>query len=145
MPIDFNKETEYLGSETNMFVVYIMFLGQGADGRNIYQMLLSDSPDDVWGEQWGEKPACLCRDLAINESMYSFIKEFKTDISLTLGQDNCCGSLQDMKDGCFAMAYENIDGYEEYPEPLRLVFKYGEPVEEVEDKLRKRDIQTYFV
>lgn len=145
MPIDFDKETEYLNEECDLFVVYVVKVGTGSDGKNIYQMLLSENPSDVWGEQWGEKPACNCRALDIGEDMYSYRKEFKTDIDLVLGQDNCCGSLQDMKDHCFALAYENIDGYEEYPEPLRIVILYGESMEEVEGKLRQRDIQCYFV
>ena len=43
-----------------------------------------------------------------------------------------------MIDGIIACAWEDISEYEEYPEPIRLVFKYGEKYEDVEDKLARR-------
>ena len=46
--------------------------------------------------------------------------------------------MQDCVDGIVALAWEDMSNYEEYPEPIRLVFKYGENIESVEDKLAQR-------
>ena len=143
--MDFNSETEFMNEQQPFYVVFIARVGKDMDGQHIYRMLLSDSPNEVWGEQWSEKPACICRDISIDESMYTYKKEFKTDVNLVLGQESCCGSMQDVKDRCFTLAYENLDGYEEYPTLIRLVFHYGEPIESVEEKLLRREIRTYFV
>jgi hypothetical protein len=41
-------------------------------------------------------------------------------------------------DGILSVAFEDITDYEEYPEPYRLVFKYGETIYSVEEKLSGR-------
>ena len=48
--------------------------------------------------------------------------------------------MQDCIDGCIALAWENIDDYEEYPENGRLVFNFGEAFEDVERKFALRGV-----
>ena len=48
-----------------------------------------------------------------------------------------------MQDKIIACAAEDISDYDEYPEPFRLVFHYGEEYKEVERKLAMR--QQFFV
>ena len=48
-------------------------------------------------------------------------------------------AIWDAVDGVISMAWENLDGYEEYPE-TRLFFKFGEPINSVDDKLYERDL-----
>ena len=124
-------------------VVYIDRVGKDVDGNNIYHFLCATDLDEVWCEEWGEKPACNCRNLQ-PDGQYEKVLELKTDVDFVLGQENCCCSYQDICDGCVAMAYENIDGYEEYPE-MRFVFKYGESLYEIEKKLSKRDMFLRFI
>ena len=47
-----------------------------------------------------------------------------------------------MIDGVIACAFESLDGLDEYPSPFRLVFKFGEDKETVEDLLAQR--QQFF-
>lgn len=131
--IDFNVEDEKLK------VIYILPVGVDSEGKNIYNFLCTGDIDNVWMEEWGEKPACNCRFLQPNEGDYEKVYELKTDILFTLGQDSCCCSYQDVCDGCLAIAYENIDSYEEYP-PLRLIFYYGQEIDEIKCELAKRDL-----
>ena len=42
-------------------------------------------------------------------------------------------------DGVIALAYENIDGYDSYPEK-RLCFHFGNTLTEVEEKLYEKDL-----
>jgi hypothetical protein len=43
-------------------------------------------------------------------------------------------------DGIVAVAHENIDGLDEYPENGRLVFMFGESLDDIEKKLAKKNI-----
>lgn len=138
--LDFLDMSEYK-------VVYIIYVGKDIDDKNIYQFILSNNPDDVFSEGWGEKPASNIPKsiLMIDEDMYEYVKELKTDMVLDLAQDNSCFSMQDARDNIVALAYENIDNYEEYPEEGRIVIHFGESIDEVEKKLAKRNLFLKFI
>lgn len=122
-----------------LFLVYVNRLGIENDGDNIYQLFFSSNPDDVFGEGWNEIPACNVRRdiITIKKDMYDAIAEIKTDIVLDFAQDCCCFSMQDAKDDIVALAYENLDGLEEYPDP-RIVLHFGDNLEEIQDLFSKR-------
>ena len=46
--------------------------------------------------------------------------------------------MQHVVNGIVAVAFEDISDYDEYPEPFRIVFKYGEDYDSVEEKLASR-------
>lgn len=128
-------------------VVYIHFEGETSDGLNVYHFLLTETPEDVFAEGWGEIPACNIQSSLMlpPDDQYSFIKEWKTNIKLNLAQNNCCCSFQDCRDDCVALAYENIDEYEEYPEPLRFVWHYGQLMSDIDAELAQRNMKTRFI
>ena len=64
----------------------------------------------------------------------------KTTIEFDLIQDNRCFSFKQAMDGVVSLCFENIDDYDEYPEDGRLVFMFGEPLEEVQRKLAIKNI-----
>lgn len=133
-----NKDFDYSGLK----VVYILHVGKGSDNMNIYHFMLSEDTEETFAEGWSEKPSCneSRESLMIEDSMYSMIKELRTDITLDLAQDNCCYSMQDCRDKIVALAYENLDEAEEYPEPCRIVIHFGDNIEDVEEMLAKRDM-----
>jgi hypothetical protein len=135
------------GTSEELRVVYITFIGKDTEGLNIYQFLLSNNPDDVFAEGWDEKPANIIRHeiLMIDESQYEYIKELRTDIILDLAQDNGCFSMQDCRDHCVALAYENLDMAEEYPENGRIVVQFGDTLTEVEEMFARRDMTLKYV
>jgi hypothetical protein len=47
--------------------------------------------------------------------------------------------MWDAVDGIVAMAWENMEGYDEYPDK-RLYFSFGEEISSVEDKLYEKDM-----
>lgn len=128
-------------------VVYILQVGVDPDGMNIYNMLLSTETEETWAESWSDKPASNNSRalMTLPGDQYEYIKGFKTRMKLDLAQDNMCFSMQDVKDDCLALAFENIDGYEEYPSPIRIVIHYGEGIESVESQLLERGIETFYV
>lgn len=129
---------------SNLSVIYVQKIGQDNDGNYVYEFLISEDPDSVWVENWNEVPVCNEADTRPSQNDYDYVKELRTDIKLTLGQDNCCVSFMDIKDNIAALAYEDISGYEEYPEP-RLVIQYGDSLDYVEEMLAKRDLYMKYV
>ena len=133
--------------DSDLKVVYILFLGVDADGMNIYRFLLSDNCEDTFAEGWSEKPAGnIPKNLMQpDNSMFQYEKELKTELKLDLAQDNTCFSMQDCRDHIVALAYENLDEAEEYPEPCRIVIQFGDNISEVEEMFAKRDMRLRFV
>jgi hypothetical protein len=142
--IDFNNENNQPKNTDDLKVIYIERVGKDIDGKKIFHFLCGKDIENVWAEEWGEKPACNCKYLQPDERFYETVLELKSDIDFILGQENCCCSFQDVCDGCVAMAYENIDGYNEYP-PLRIIIRYGETLDNVEEQLAKRDLTLHFI
>lgn len=132
--------------ETIPCVVFVKEIGQEINGNRVYHFYVSDTPETVFAEGWGEIPACnVPRDqIYPDKEMYQNILEVKTDIKLDLAQDCCCFSMQDARDHIVALAYENIDQAEVYPEP-RIIIHYGEPIENVEAMFGKRDIPMLYI
>ena len=75
-----------------------------------------------------------------NDKYMSEIHIVRTTMKFDLAQKCNCFSMQDCIDGCIALAWENIDDYEEYPENGRLVFNFGEAFEDVERKFALRGV-----
>lgn len=145
-----NGSEELFGDEeedNSLRVVYVIYVGVDVEGKNVYQFLLSINTEDTFSEGWGEKPAgnIPSNILMIEESMYEYVKELKTDIKLDLAQENLCFSMQDCRDNIVALAYENIDEYDEYPENGRIVVHFGDKIDDVERMLGKRDMFMKFI
>jgi hypothetical protein len=103
-----------------------------------YDFLFSETPDIVWGDDWAEQCPLACENMRPSDDMISEIRRLSTIIPFGLAQRNTCFSMQDCIDGIIALAWEDLSDYDEYPEPMRLMFRFGEPFEEVEDKLARR-------
>lgn len=120
---------------------FIRLIGEETDGYYRYEFIFTDSIDEFWGENFEQKPCCLVNDLTPSEEYLTEIHTVKMKIKLDLIQDNCCFGFQDCADGIIALAWENIDGYDEYPEERgRLFFRFGETFNEVENKLAMKNI-----
>ena len=62
-----------------------------------------------------------------------------TEIKLNMVQESDSFAMWDAVDGIIALAWENLDGYDEYPES-RLFFAFGEDVKSIETKLYEKDL-----
>ena len=122
----------------NLKLVYVKQIGQDSDGLFEYEFFFSDEPESVWAENWNEACPSACGDLTPDSSTYSDILNLKTTIPFDCAQNNSCYSMMDMQDNVICCASENISEYDSYPEPLRLVFQYGESLKEIRDKLSQR-------
>jgi len=124
----------------DVFLLFVRLIGEENDGYYRYEFMFTDNPDEAWGENFEYKPCCLVNELVPSEEYITEVHIVKTKIKLDLIQNNCCFGMQDAMDGIVAMAYENMDTYENYPEDGRLVFMFGESEYEVERKLAMKNI-----
>ena len=134
------NQTLNYDDEDEVRLCFIRLIGEENDGYNRYEFIFTNNIDDVWGEDFNVKPACLVNNLMVDDKFISEIHIVKMKIKLDLIQDNCCFSISDCYDGIIALAYEDISLYEEFPEDGRIFFRFGETLEEVENKLAIKNI-----
>ena len=121
-----------------MKLVYINKVGQNWKGSFIYEFLFSDILKDIDGEGWDAYPASNNPEPPAQK----FIKKTGAligDLKLQIVQESDSFAMWDAVDGIIALAWENLDGYDEYPEK-RLFFSFGEDINSVESKLYEKDI-----
>jgi hypothetical protein len=119
---------------------FIRLIGEETDGYYRYEFIFTGNIDEFWGDDFEQKPCCLVNNLAPKEEFIYEIHIVKMKIKLDLIQDNCCFGFQDCTDGIIALAWENVDDYDEYPEDGRIFFKFGETLDEVENKLAVKNV-----
>lgn len=122
------------------YLCFIRLIGEENDGYYRYEFIFTNNIDEVFGEDFNQKPACLVNNLIVDDRYIYEVHIIKTKIRLDLIQDNCCFSMSDCYDGIIALAWENVDDYDEYPEEGRIFFRFGETVDEVERKLAIKNI-----
>jgi hypothetical protein len=121
-------------------LLFIRLIGEENDGYYRYEFIFTDNPDEAWGDDWEYKPSGLVNSLIPSDEYITEIHIVKTKIKFDLIQNNMCFGMQDCMDGIVALAFENIDEYENYPEDGRLFFMFGESFDEVERKLAIKNI-----
>ena len=126
--------------EEKVYLCFIRLIGEENDGYYRYEFIFTDNIDEVWGEGFEYKPACLINNLMVNDEYVTEIHIVKMKIKLDLIQNSCCFGFQDCTDGIIALAWENMDEYDEYPDEGRIFFKFGETLEEVERKLAIKNV-----
>jgi hypothetical protein len=121
-----------------MKLVYINKIGQNWKGNLLYEFLFSDTIEKIDGEGWESYPSSGNPEAPDKK----FIKEtgtLVTNVKLDIIQESDSFAMWDAIDGIIAMAWENLDGYDEYPES-RLFFSFGENKKSVESKLYEKDL-----
>ena len=124
----------------DVYLCFVRLIGEENDGYYRYEFIFTDNPDEVFGDDWEYKPAGLVNDLMPSEEYMTEVHIVKTKIKFDLIQYNNCFSMQDALDNIVSIAFENIDGYDEYPSDGRLFFMFGEPIDEVERKLALKGV-----
>ena len=120
------------------FLVYINKIGVNYKGNFLYEFIFSNTTENVDGDNWDTYPAS-GRPEPPHSNFIKKVGVLETDIVLELIQDSDTLAVWDAVDGVIALAYENINGYDTYPES-RLHFHFGEKIKEIEDKLYEKDL-----
>ena len=119
-------------------LIYVNIIGNNSEEELVYEFYFSDEAEMAWGMDWEYRPATVCN-IGIPQRMnYDSIKIVRSKIILTVAQKNSCFSMQDCKDGVIPIAWENIDGYEDYPDDGRMVLPFGTDIDSVEFILNSR-------
>ena len=126
--------------EEEVNLCFINLIGEEVDGYYRYEFIFTDNIDEVFGESWEYKPAGLVNGLIPSDDYITEIHIVKTKIKLDLIQNNMCFSMQDCLDGIVALAWQNIDELDAYPEDGRIYFMFGESLEDVERKLALKNV-----
>ena len=123
-----------------MRLIYVNELGPNYKGDNIYEFIFSDV-EEIWGDEWDAEPAS-GRPSPPN---IEYIKKVgvlrNSDIELELVQNSDFFSVYDAVEDVIALGWEKSDSEHVIDDNYtRLVFRYGDSVKSVEDKLYERDI-----
>jgi hypothetical protein len=121
-----------------MHLIYINKVGKDWEGNYMYEFLFSDTIEGIDGEDWDSVPASGRPEPPHSEFVKS-VGKLNTDLVFSLVQESDTFAVWDAVDGVIALCWENIDGYDEYPE-VRLHFSFGMSKEEVDDRLYERDL-----
>ena len=124
----------------DVYLCFIRLIGEENDGYYRYEFIFTDNIDEFWCENGEYKPCCLVNNLQPKEEYITEIHIVKMKLKLDLIQDNCCFGFQDCTDGIIALAWENMDEYDEYPDEGRIFFRFGETLDEVERKLAIKNV-----
>lgn len=121
-----------------LYLIYINRIGKDYKGDYIYEFIFSDTVKNIDGNDWDKFPAS-GRPEPPFETFIKKVGRLESSLKLDVIQDSDTFAVWDAVDGVIALAWENINAYESYPE-FRLSFKFGETQENVEAKLYDKDL-----
>lgn len=122
----------------DLYLIYINKIGTDYKGNYLYDFIFSDKKTGIDGQDWDLAPSS-GRAEPPNEIYIKKVGRLETELNFDVVQDSTTFAVWDAVDGIVALAYENIDEYESYPEK-RLFFHFGETYEVVTNKLYEQDL-----
>jgi len=125
------------------FLIYVNKLGQNYKGENLYEFIFSESLEGVWGESWDSKPANGYPSPPEIE-LVTKVGLLKNSLDFEVLQNSDIFSMIDGMDDVIALAWENESESVNFDKQKRLVFKFGDKIEDVKNKLYERDIVLEF-
>ena len=124
------------------YLIYINKIGTNFKGEHIFEFLFSDRTDWDWDESWYESSVVTDKnDLTPEPNYIKLVGNLKTEnLDLELVQNSGVFQIYNAVEGIIALGWEKLeDSDEDYPEE-RIVFKFGESKESIENKLYSMDL-----
>jgi hypothetical protein len=121
-----------------LFLIYVNVVGKTHTGKLLYEFIFSDTTKNIDGEDWDQFPAAGRPD-SPHEHLVKKVGRLESDLKLDVIQNSDTFAVWDAVDGVIALAWENINAYESYPDK-RLCFKFGDIIKDVETKLYEKDL-----
>lgn len=125
------------------FLIFVNKLGSNYKGENLYEFIFSESVENIWGESWESKPANGYPSPPDLE-LISKVGLLKNELDFEVLQNSDYFSMIDGIDDVIALAWENESENVNFDKNKRLVFRFGESLESVKNKLYARDIVLEF-
>lgn len=113
-------------------------VGKDYKGNFLYEFIFSDTTSNIDGDEWDTYPAS-GRPEAPHDIFIKKVGRLDSELNLDVIQNSDTFAVWDAVDGVIALAWENINSYDSYPEH-RLCFKFGETIKDVEAKLYEKDL-----
>jgi hypothetical protein len=124
-------------------LIYVNKLGSNYKGENLYEFIFSDSTKNIWGESWDSKPANGYPSPPDMEFITK-VGVLKNVLDFEVLQNSDIFSMIDGMDDVIALAWENESEQVNFDVQKRLVFRFGDTIESVKNKLYERDIVLEF-
>lgn len=125
-----------------MYLIYVNKVGTNYKFEHLYEFIFSDDTDNIDGEDWDVFPAS-GRPSPPNKHFIKLVGRLESELKLDVVQDSSMFAVWDAVDGVIALAWENIDAYDSYPDK-RICFTFGEELKSVKDKLYEKDLILKF-
>lgn len=121
------------------YLVYVKPINVSIEGKYIYELLFSTTPENVWGVYWDEENPSSCGDLTPERSTYSLVKRIESEYKLTTVQETNFLTMEHAIMGVLALSWVDINVLEQYPDS-RIVLHFGDSIETVERVLSVMNI-----
>jgi len=121
-----------------LYLIFVNIIGTDHKGNFHYEFIFSDTISHIDGDDWDMVPAS-GRPSPPDQHFIKKVGKLETKMKLEVVQNSTTFAVWDAVDGVIALAWENIDAYESYPDK-RLCFRFGATVSEVEAKLYEKDL-----
>jgi hypothetical protein len=122
----------------DLFLIYVNKIGKDYKENYLYEFIFSDTTENIDGDDWDTFPAS-GRPSAPHDHFIKKVGRLESEIKFDVVQDSDTFAVWDAVDEVIALAWENINAYDSYPEK-RICFKFGEPMDVVESKLYEKDL-----
>ena len=121
----------------DLVLIYVNLVGKDYQDNYIYEFIFSDTLIDVDGPYWDSYPAS-GRPEPPTDTFIKKVGRLESELKLDVIQNSDSFSVYDAVDGIIAMAWENIDDYDSYPDH-RISFHFGAKMKDVTAKLYEKD------
>lgn len=120
------------------YLIYVNYVGRNHEKNHIYEFIFCDHTNKIDGQDWDTMPASNRPEIP-NELFIKRVGTLESQMKFDLVQGSDTFAVWDAIDGVIALAWENMDAYDTYPEN-RLAFQFGMTMDEVEGKLYEKDL-----
>ena len=121
--------------DEKLFLIYVHIVGTDHKGVMMCEFLFSDTLEDIDGEGWDTYPAAGQPQPPLEKFIKKVGRLTTSEIKFDVIQESDKFAVWDSVDGIIALAWQNLDDYEEYPEEKRLSFHFGDTLKKVEETL----------
>jgi len=119
-------------------LIYVLPVGENWKGEYIYEFLFTENLEGIDGDDWDVYPAS-GKPSPPYKPMIKGVGKLVTEFKFDVIQDSDTFAVFDSVDNIVALAWENIDDYDEYPEN-RISFQFGNDYDTVKDTLYSKDL-----
>lgn len=121
----------------NEFLGFVDMVGRTIDGGYIYRFDFTLDADVVWGEYFNVTPSAIIPNLQPDKNSLSHTGKVVFPREMVLAKRSYCFSMQDCIDGITPLIFCEIDENTIELDEKPFFLRFGEPFEEVEQKLLK--------